>query len=80
MEVTRDFHLSLTSSANGAKGCLDHKFRASPAYLRTLPNQLRANNQYRLANQMQQTLRVSNMTQTGPEHEPPMFMTELNIA
>ena len=31
-EVYRDFQPSLTSSAGGAKGCLDHRFRAPPAY------------------------------------------------
>ena len=28
----RDFQPSLTSSAGGAKGCSDHRFRAPPAY------------------------------------------------
>ena len=31
-EVYRDFQPSLTSSANGAKGFSDHRFRAPPAY------------------------------------------------
>ena len=38
----------MTSSADGAKGCSDHRFRAPPAYtvqLLTL-HQQRANNQY----------------------------------
>ena len=49
-EVYRDFQPSLTSSAGGAKGCSDHKFRA--AYISQLLtlHQHRANNQYRTAN------------------------------
>ena len=42
----------MTSSAGGAKGCSDHRFRALPDYtvqLITL-HQHRANNQYRMAN------------------------------
>ena len=31
-EVYWDFQPSLTSSAGGAKGCSDHRFRAPPAY------------------------------------------------
>ena len=31
-EVYRDFQQNLTSSAGGAKGCSDHRFRAPPAY------------------------------------------------
>ena len=53
-EVYRDFQPSLTSSAGGAKGCSDHRFRVPPAYtaqLLTL-HQPRANNQYRTANQI----------------------------
>ena len=53
-EVYRDFQPSLTSSAGGAKGFSDHKFRAPPTYtaqLLTL-HQHRANNQYRTANQI----------------------------
>ena len=47
-EAYRDFQPSLTSSAGGAKGCLDHRLRASPAYTAQLPtlHQHRANNQY----------------------------------
>ena len=46
-EVYRDFQPSLTSSAGGAKGCSDHRFRAPPAYTAQLPtlHQHRANNQ-----------------------------------
>ena len=50
----RDFQLSLTSSAAGAKGCSDHWFRAPPAYtaqLLTL-HQHRINNQCSPANQI----------------------------
>ena len=53
-EVYWDFQPSLTSSAGGAKGFSDHRFRAPPAYtaqLLTL-HQHRANNQYRAANQI----------------------------
>ena len=53
-EVYRDFQPSLTSSAGGAKGCSDHRFRAPPAYtaqLLSMP-QHRTNNQYRTANQI----------------------------
>ena len=49
-EVYRDFQPSLTSSAGGAKGCSDHRFRAPPAYtVAQLPtlHQHRANKQYR---------------------------------
>ena len=51
---TRNSSLVMTSSAGGTKGCSDHRFHASPAYtaqLLTL-HQHRANNQYRMANQM----------------------------
>ena len=51
---TRNSNPVMTSSAGGAKGCSDHRFRASPAYtaqLQTL-HQHRANNQYRTANQI----------------------------
>ena len=46
-EVYRDFQPSLTSSAGGAKGCSDHRFRAPLAYTAQLPtlHQHRANNQ-----------------------------------
>ena len=53
-EVYQDFQPSLTSSAGGAKGWSDHRFRAPPAYtaqLLTL-HQHRVNNQYRTANQI----------------------------
>ena len=45
-EVYRDFQPSLTSSAGGAKGYSDHRFRAPPAYTVQLPTlyQHRANN------------------------------------
>ena len=48
-EAYRDFQPNLTSSAGGAKGCSDHRFRAPPAYTAQLPtlHQHRANNQYR---------------------------------
>ena len=49
----------ITSSAGGAMGCSDHRFRAPPAYtaqLLTL-HQHRANNQYRTANQIQPTFK-----------------------
>ena len=61
-----------TSSAGGAKGCSDHKFRAPPTYtaqLLTL-HQHRANNQYRTADQIQPTLRVSSSTQATLEQSP----------
>ena len=48
-DVYRDFQPSLTSSAGGAMGWSDHRFRVPPAYtaqLLTL-HQHRANNQYR---------------------------------
>ena len=53
-EAYRDFQPSLTSSAGGAKGWSDHRFRAPPAYTAQLPtlHQHRANNQYRTANQI----------------------------
>ena len=53
-EVYQDFQPSLTSSAGGAKGCSDHRFRAPPAYTAKLPtlHQHRANNQYRTVNQI----------------------------
>ena len=48
-EIYRDFQPSLTSSAGGAKGWSDHRFRAPPAYtasqLLTL-HQHRANTQF----------------------------------
>ena len=57
-EVYQDFQPNLTSSAGGAKSCLDHRFCAPldhTAQLLTL-HQLRANNQYRTANQTRQHL------------------------
>ena len=53
-EAYRDFQPSWTSSAGGAKGCSDHRFRAPPAYTAQLPtlHQHRAENQYRTANQI----------------------------
>ena len=47
-EAYRDFQPSLASSAGGAKGCSDHRFRAPPAYTAQLPTLYlhRANNQY----------------------------------
>ena len=53
-KVYREFHPVMTSSAGGAKGCLDHRLREPPVYpvqLLTL-HQHRANNQYRTANQI----------------------------
>ena len=52
---TRNSNPVMTSSAGGAKGCSDHRFRAPPAYTAQLLTlyQHRANNQYRtLANQI----------------------------
>ena len=51
---TRNSNPVMTSSAGGAKGCSDHRFRAPPAYTAQLPalHQHRANNQYRTANQI----------------------------
>ena len=72
----------MAMSTGGAKGCLDHRFRASPAYtaqLLTLP-QHRANIQYKTANQIQLTLRVSSSTQATLEQSPIQVLTELNIA
>ena len=49
---TRNSNPVMTSSIGGAKGCSDHRFRASPGYtaqLLTL-NQHRVNRQYRAAN------------------------------
>ena len=45
-EAYRDFHPSLTMSEGVAKGCLDHRFRAPPAYAAQLltRHQHRANN------------------------------------
>ena len=53
-EVDRDFQPSLTSSAGGAKGLSDHRFRAPPAYIAQLLtlHRHRVNNQYRTANQI----------------------------
>ena len=68
-EVYRDFQTSLTSSAGGAKGWSEHRFRVPPAYtaqLLTL-HQHRANNQYRTANQIESILRVSSSTQATLE-------------
>ena len=80
-EAYRDFQPSLTSSAGGAKGFSDHRFRAPPAYttqLLTL-HQHRANNQYRTTNQIQPTLRVSSSTQATLEQLPIQVLTELNV-
>ena len=49
-EAYQDFQSSLTSSAGGAKGCSDHRFRAPPAgYTAQLLalHEHRDNNQYR---------------------------------
>ena len=53
-EVYRDLQPSLTSSAGGAKGWSDQRFRAPPAFTAQLlsMHQHRANNQYRMANQI----------------------------
>ena len=66
----------------GAKGFSDHRFRAPPAYTAQLPtlHQHRANNQYRTANQIQPTLRVSSSTQATLEQSPIQVLTELNVA
>ena len=62
---TRNSNPIMTSSAGGAKGWSDHRFRSPPAYtaqLLTL-HQHRANYRYRTANQILPTLRVSSSTQ-----------------
>ena len=81
-EVYRDFQPSLTSSAGGAKGCSEHRFRAPPAYTAQLPtlHQRRANNQYRTANQIYPTLRASSSTQATLEQSPVQVLTEVNVA
>ena len=76
---TRNSNPVMTSSTGGAKGCLDHRFRAPQAHLLTL-HQHRANNQYRTANQLSSTLRVSSNTQAALEQSPIQVLTELNIA
>lgn len=45
----------------GAKGCFDHRLRARPVYTTQLPTlyQLRADNQYRMANELEPTLRIA---------------------
>ena len=50
----RNSHPVITFSAGGAKGCSDHRFHASLAYTVKLLTLLqhRANNQYRMANQI----------------------------
>ena len=65
-----------------AKGCSDHRFHAPPAYTAQLPtlHQHRANNQERMANQIQPTLRVSSSTQVTLEQCPIQVLTELNVA
>ena len=71
----------MTSSAGGAKGYFDRRFHAPPAYttqLLTL-HQHRANNQYRTANQIYPTLRVSSNTQATLEQSPIQVLTELNV-
>ena len=72
----------MTSSACGAKGCSDHRFRAPPAYTSHLLalHQHRANNQYWTANQIYLTLRVSSSTQASLEKFPIQVLTELNVA
>ena len=81
-EAYRDFQPSLTSSAGGAKGWSDHRFRAPPAYTAQLPtlHQRKANNQYRTANQIKPTLRVSSSTQATLEQFPIHKLTKLNVA
>ena len=51
---------------SGAKGRLDHRFRASPAYTAQLltPHQHKANNQYGMAKQILVTVRASSNTRT----------------
>ena len=58
---TRNSNPVMTSSTGGTKGCSDHRFRAPPTYtaqLLTL-HQHRANNHYRMANQIKPTLRLA---------------------
>ena len=79
-EVYRNFQPSLTSSAGGAKGQSDHRFRAPPTYtaqLLTL-HQHRANNHYKTANQIYPTLRVNSSTQAILEQSPIQELTKLN--
>ena len=47
------FKPRLTSSAGGAKGCIDHRFRGPPVHIAQLLtlHQHRADSQYRTANQ-----------------------------
>ena len=81
-EVDQEFQPSLTSSTGGAKGCSDNSFHAPPAHtaqLLTL-HQHRANNQYRTANQIYPTLRISSSTQATLEQCPIQVLTELNVA
>ena len=80
-EVYRDFQSSLTSSTGDAK-TIDHMFRVLPAYTAQLLSLHchRANNQYRKANQVQPTLRVSSSTQATVGQSPIQVLTELNIA
>ena len=80
---TKNSNPVMTSSAGDAKGYLDHRFRAPPAYtaqLLTL-HQHRANNQYRTANKIWPTLRVSSSsTQATFEQSPIQVLTEINVA
>ena len=80
--LTRNSNPVMTFSTGGAKGSFDDRFHAPPAYasqLLTL-HQHRANNQYRTANQIWPTLRVSSDTQTKLELSPIQVLTELYFA
>ena len=72
----------MTLSTGAAEGYLDHRFHASPAYIAQLLtlHKLRANNQYRTANQIYQTLRFSSNTQITLEQSPIQVLTKLNVA
>ena len=64
------------------RGCSGHIICAHPAsctHLLTL-HQHRANNQYRTANQIKPTLRVSIIIQTTLEQSPIQILSELNVA
>ena len=78
-EFFQDLQPSFTSSAGGAKSCLDHSFLAFPAYTSERSNlyQLRATTSLgRLIKS-----RVGNSAQTTPKQKSPIqIQTKLNVA
>ena len=79
-EVYRDCQPSLTSSTVFAKGCLDHRFRAPPAYIAQLLTlyQIKVKSGIgHLIISTYLTLRISSNIWTTLEQSPTQILTEL---